>query len=316
MRYHFLMKTIYTTLFALACLSTALATSPVPESVTPATSELAASLQAPLPTEKLMEMTQDARCKQILVTGLINGQPVKMMLDTGATHTVIHTETAEKLKGLQWIDTSKMNFRGNSAQRPKMCIASLQIGPGESPTHPLLVIDLSGVRSMMAEVNTLDGIVGMDMLNNLPFTFDFAHKTYHWGLPEPQKAGTMVPLTGERDPNGRLMMPVSSGDKTFKLLLDTGSSVTRICKTDWTPGEGETINAHISDVDAAAKITTREGKAGDLKLAEGVYAKDLTPLLSDDEELTMLGVDALRNTALIHLPLPDQPFGVFFVTAP
>jgi hypothetical protein len=260
-----------------------------------------------------MEMTQDARCKQILVTGLINGQPVKMMLDTGATHTVIHTESAEKLKGIQWLDTSKMNFRGNSSQRPKMFLATLQIGPGESPNHPLLVMDLSGVRSMMAEPGTLDGIVGMDMLNSLPFTFDFANKDYSWGLPSPQKFASLVPLTGERDPNGRLMMPVSSGDKTFKLLLDTGSSVTRICKSDWTPGEGKTINAQISDVDAAAKITTIEGARGDLKLADGVIAKDFSPILSDTAELTMLGVDALEKTALIHMPLPDKPFGVFFL---
>jgi predicted aspartyl protease len=263
-----------------------------------------------------MEMTQDARCKQILVTGLINGQPVKMMLDTGATHTVIHTETAEKLKGVQWIDTSKMNFRGNSSQRPKMFLATLQIGPGESPQHPLLVMDLSGVRSMMAEPGTLDGIVGMDMLNNLPFIFDFANKDYQWGIPNPQKIGKLVPLKGERDMNGRLMMTVTSGEKTFKLLLDTGSSVTRICKSDWAPGEGEAINAQISDVDAAARITTREGKAGDLQLAEGVVAKGLSPLLSDTAELTMLGVDALSNTTLVHLPLEDQPFGIFFLTAP
>jgi hypothetical protein len=109
------------------------------------------------------------------------------------------------------------------------------------------------------------------------------------------------------------MMPVSSGDKTFKLLLDTGSSVTRICKSDWTPGEGKTINAQISDVDAAAKITTIEGARGDLKLADGVIAKDFSPILSDTAELTMLGVDALEKTALIHMPLPDKPFGVFFL---
>ena len=290
---------------------------PTPSAESPKSPKSEDSLVARIAMEnKLMEMTQDARCKQILVTGLINGQPVKMMLDTGATHTIVHTETAEKLKGVQWIDTSKMNFRGNSSQRPKMFVASLQIGPGESPQHPLLVMDLSGVRSMMAEPGTLDGIVGMDMLNNLPFTFDFANKDYQWGIPAPQKIGKLVPLKGERDMNGRLMMPVTSGEKTFNLLLDTGSSVTRICKADWAPGEGEAINAQISDVDAAAKITTREGKAGDLKLAEGVIAKGLCPLLSDTAELTMLGVDALSGTALVHLPLDDQPFGVFFLVAP
>ena len=307
------MKTLYTAFSALLCLSAAVATTPASHSVTTPTPETAATLQTPIPADKLMEMTQDARCKQILVTGLINGQPVKMMLDTGATHTVIHTESAEKLKGIQWLDTSKMNFRGNSSQRPKMFLGTLQIGPGESPNHPLLVMDLSGVRSMMAEPDTLDGIVGMDMLNSLPFTFDFANKNYSWGLPAPQKFASLVPLTGERDPNGRLMMPVSSGDKTFKLLLDTGSSVTRICKDDWTPGEGKTINAQISDVDAAAKITTIEGARGDLKLADVIVVKDFSPILSDTAELTMLGVDALENTMLFHMPLPDKPFGAFFL---
>lgn len=308
MRYHFRMKTFYTTLFALLALSVATAATPSAADATP-TAETPATPSA----EALMAMTQDARCKQIVVTGLINGQPVRMMLDTGATHTVLHLGSAEKLKGVQWLDTSKMNFRGNSSQRPKMLLGTLQIGPGESPNHPLLVMDLSGVRSMMAE--PLDGIVGMDMLNNLPFTFDFANNNFHWGI-QPPKQGSLVPLTGQRDPNGRLMMPVTSGDKTFNLLLDTGSSVTRIYKNDWAPGEGQTIQAQISDVDAAAKITTLEGKAGDLKLADGVIAKAFVPILSETEDLTMLGVDALANTALVHMPLADQPFGVFFLIAP
>ncbi len=265
---------------------------------------------APLSAETLMAMTQDARCKQILITGLVNGQPVKLMLDTGATHTVLHTSTAERLKNVQWVDTSKINFRGNSSQRPKMLLANLQVGPGESEQHPLLVVDLSGVRSMMAEPDTLDGIVGMDMLNSLPFTFDFAKKAYYWGLP---KRGELVSLTGQRDMNGRLMMPVTSGEKTFNILLDTGSSVTRIHTADWAPGEGESISAHISDVDAAAHITTHEGKRGDLILAEGVIAKDLCPLLCAEVEKTMLGVDALAKTALVHLPLPNQRFGAFFL---
>ncbi|MBO5684738.1 MAG: retroviral-like aspartic protease family protein, partial [Akkermansia sp.] len=87
----------------------------------------------------LMTMTQDARCKQVIVTCLINGQPMRMMLDTGATHTVLHEESAAELKNARWIDTSKMLFRGNSSQRPKLLIAPLQVGPAESPEHPIMV---------------------------------------------------------------------------------------------------------------------------------------------------------------------------------
>ena len=54
---------------------------------------LLAGMVAPVPAEEpaaqapaadLMTMNQDARCKQVLVTCLINGAPMRMMLDTGA----------------------------------------------------------------------------------------------------------------------------------------------------------------------------------------------------------------------------------------
>ena len=95
MRYHFRMKTFCTTLAFLLCLSVAVANAPAPQT------ETVAVAPQTRPEIDHMGMTQDARCKQILVTGLVNGQPVKMMLDTGATHTVLHTGSAEKLKGVK-----------------------------------------------------------------------------------------------------------------------------------------------------------------------------------------------------------------------
>ena len=114
----------------------------------------------------LLTMTQDARCKQVVVTCLINGQPMRMMLDTGATHTVLHEESATALKNARWIDTSQMQFRGNSSQRPKLLVAQLLAGPAESSEHPIMVMNLGAVRSMMAE--KIDGILGMDILNAVP----------------------------------------------------------------------------------------------------------------------------------------------------
>jgi len=128
---------------------------------------IVAAQQVDIPASiDLNTMVQDARCKQVLVTCLINGRPMRMMLDTGATHTVLHDESADGLKNARWMDTSRMEMKGNSTQRPRVLLASLQAGELAEPQHPILVLNLAGVRGMMAE--RIDGILGMDILGRLP----------------------------------------------------------------------------------------------------------------------------------------------------
>lgn len=242
-------------------------------------------------------MERDARCGQIVVNVIAGGTPMRFMLDTGATHTVLHEESATNLKQAQWVDTSSMRFRGNSAQIPKIVLAPLQVGPGESECHPIMVMNLGAVRSMMAE--KVDGIVGMDFLNALPFTFDFRNKEYYWGLPQ---GGNLTPIPGEKEASGRIFMQLKSGDKDVRLLLDTGSSVTRICTEDWAPGVAGEINAHIGDIDTASQARIVEGKPGELSVTPGLKLAGLTPLLCERGELTMLGLDALGDATLIHIP--------------
>lgn len=273
---------------------------------------------APVTTEQkraeidLMKMDRDARCKQVLVTCLVNGQAMRMILDTGATHTVLHEESAAKLKNAHWLDVTKIKFKGNSEQRPKMLIAALQVGPGVSPQHPVIVVSLAAVRSMMAE--KVDGIVGMDILGSLPFTFDLRDNDCYWGYPAGMRP---IPLRGERDPNGRLMMRVKSGDKESSLLLDTGSSVTRIRAKDWAPGIAGEISGQVGDIDTAAHLKLTEGKPGRLEAAPGIFLKEIKPLICDDADRTMLGMDALANTALVHIPSADEniPYGDFFLVS-
>ena len=142
----------------------------------------------------IMSMKQDARCHQVVVTCLVNGAPMRMMLDTGATHTVLHEESAARVPQAHWVDTSKMQFRGNSSQQPKLLLANLQTGPAESENHPVMVMNLGAVRSMMAEA--IDGIIGMDLLGQLPFTFDMRSKECYWGIPP---GGEFVPLYAAPD---------------------------------------------------------------------------------------------------------------------
>lgn len=265
---------------------------------------------SPALVEQLMKMERDSRCGQIIVTALVNGQPLRMMLDTGATHTVLHADSVAKLGKVQWLDTAGVAFEGNSEQRPRLMLGSLLVGPGHSPVHPLVVMNLDAVRSMMAE--KIDGIVGMDFLASLPFTFDFRTNSFFWGIPEGDL--NAVPVECESEPSGRVRWKVTCGGRSLKLLLDTGSSITRVCSADWAPGPAGQITAEMGDIDTAVQQQFTEGKPGDLQIAPGLVLKGVTPLLSDSGESAVLGLDALKNATLIHLPSEQSPAGQFLLS--
>lgn len=260
------------------------------------------------PAVDLMAMNQDVRCRQVLATCLVAGQPMRMMLDTGATHTVLHAESAAAVKDARWIDTSHIQFKGNAAQPPRIMLAPLLAGPAESPMHPIMVMDLSAVRSMMAE--RVDGILGMDILGSIPFTFDLGKGELYWGIPAGKK---LVQLHGKQDSFGRHVVQAKCGEKEINLLLDTGSSITRVRKEDWAPGIGNEIQAHVGDVNTASQVTVLEGKAGDVEVAPGALLRGVLPILCGDEAPPVLGMDALKDAVLVHVPTAESPYGVFLL---
>ena len=256
----------------------------------------------------LNTMVQDARCKQVLVTCLINGQPMRMMLDTGATHTVLHDESADGLKNAQWMDTSRLEMKGNSTQRPRVLLASLQAGELAEPQHPILVLNLAGVRGMMAE--RIDGILGMDILGRLPFTFAPATGRFHWGAPS---GALLSPLYGTRDDAGRMIVQAQVNGSPVELLLDTGSSLTRVYADEWKPGKAGRKQAKVSDVDGAAQKQVVLGKAADMELTPGVVIRNVSPAFCRRDDRSMLGMDVLKDVVLVHLPTAGTPHGAFFI---
>ena len=265
--------------------------------------------EAAAPAVDLMSMSRDARCKRVLVTCLVNGVPMRMMLDTGATHTVLHEESAARVPAAQWLDTSHIQFQGNSAQRPKIMLAALHAGPAESPIHPFMVMNLSAVRSMMAE--KIDGILGMDILSAVPFTFDLRKEECYWGIPAGD--GELVPLHAEVNEGGRVFVTGRCGGKEVRMLLDTGSSVTRVVESEWAPGRGAEIQAQMGNIDQAAGIKVQEGKPGDIEIAPGVVAKAVAPLLCEAGGHPIMGMDALQGQVLVHIPAENTPAGLFLL---
>ena len=256
-----------------------------------------------------MTMVQDALCRQVLVTCEINGVPMRMMLDTGATNTVLHSGSLSKLKNPRQMDTSHIQFSGNAKERPDVYLLNLIVAGERVRNHPVMVLSLEGARSMMAE--QIDGIVGMDILGALPFTFDVASGKLHWGLPEgPLK---LVPLYGYKDGGNRLFMNILCDGKPYDILLDSGSTITRLPQSSWPAGAAHTTQLSVSDVNEAGAIAATIGTPGVVQLAPGVRVEGVTPVFCGEEEKGILGMDVLGRVRLIHVPSSSQASGYFFI---
>lgn len=256
-----------------------------------------------------MQMQQDARCYQVLVNCVINGVPMRMMLDTGATNTVLHSGSLAKLKNPRQMDTRNIQFRGNANERPSVYLLNINFADVKVKSHPVMVLSLEGARSMMAE--QIDGIIGMDLLGAMPFVFDVAGGKLHWGLPEGELK--LVPLYGKRDEAGRLIMSIECDGRAHDILLDSGSSVTRLPESAWPAGAAQKMQMSVSDVNSASALTATIGAPGKVKLAPGVELEGVRPVFCGADEPTILGMDVLGRVKLVHVPSASQTGGGFFL---
>ena len=256
-----------------------------------------------------MTMSQDARCHQVLVTCVINGVPMRMMLDTGATNTVLHTESLSKLKNPQQMDTRNINFSGNAKERPDVYLLNIKFADVRVKSHPVMVLNIDGARNMMEE--KIDGILGMDLLGAMPFTFDISNGKMYWGLPEGKLR--LVPLSGERDAAGRMFPVVQSEGATHEILLDSGATVTRLPESAWPAGTAHETALSVGDINEQTAMTVKVGTPATMTLAPGVSVEGVTPVFCSEEDRSMLGMDVISRVRLIHLPSSHNPAGYFYL---
>lgn len=248
---------------------------------------------------RLGEMYRDPLCGQIIVTCLVNGVPARLMMDTGATHTVLDRKFVDEVLKAEYVDTSKMQITGNAEEKPGIIVGDLQAGGTRFRGMMLVVMDLSGVNAMQSK--PLAGILGMDAMSRLSFIMDFRAERFSWGAFHDMSP--FVPLEGRRDEAGRLFVTVRSGEKSFPLLLDTGSSVTTLLPEQWAPGAAHMEDVKIADVNGPRTIRAGVGRQGALQLTPDVRTWNFSPqLLPAEADPGLLGMDALKMNVLVHKP--------------
>lgn len=287
-------KTLFLSMMsALCCATLAVAQEAQP------TAEMAAA-----PAVDTTAMSRDSDHGQVIVNCTMDGVPLRLLLDTGATHTVLHNGVvAEKLPNAYKLDTTGMQITGNAAGlRPEIIVIKLGIAGGTRSQHPVLVMPLDGVRSMLKQ--PVDGILGMDVLSHIPFTLDFRRGgVSHWGA---DTNGTVHPLAATPDKGGCPLVSLRIGEKTLdRVLLDSGSTTTLIEPKDWEAGVGETCAAQIADVNGRRDVKILFGKPAPVELAPGLV-RELTPQLQEgmnrSSSSAILGIESLQGLRLIYSP--------------
>lgn len=256
-------------------------------------------------------MLRDDACGQVLVHCEADGVPLLLLLDTGATHTVLDTAAAQqKLPKAFRVDTSGMVIRGNAVgTRPEILLVNLIAGEKHFEQQPVLVMPLAGVRAMLHK--PVDGILGMDVLCRLSYTLDFREGGQsHWGAAPPPGAR---PIPTQPDIGGCPLISLRCGAReVHRVLLDTGSTHTILSPEDWPAGEEAAREAQIADVNGRRTVQLRIGRPATVQLADGIQTT-ICPQLSNTFNRStcagILGVDALRGLQLIYVP--ERGFSVF-----
>ncbi len=114
--------------------------------------------------------------------GTLNNQPVLLMLDTGASHTGLDEQSAERLHLLSEASDEKAGGLGNSEMTVSQCVIdTLTLGELRFESVPAFVADLSHVNAALAVANadSVDGILGADLLNHHGAIIDYGSSTLY-----------------------------------------------------------------------------------------------------------------------------------------
>lgn len=105
-----------------------------------------------------------------------NEVSAQLLLDTGATGTTIHTETAERLS-INMSGAKKLKGKvvgGGAIEAHMIRISSLKVGPYTFENHDIFIVPHDGPAAKF------DGLLGMDLLRELKFKLDFDRQAIIW----------------------------------------------------------------------------------------------------------------------------------------
>lgn len=211
-----------------------------------------------------------------LIEGLVNGQAVKIMVDTGSTFSFIREEEAKQL-GLKMTSVPNVSTYGVGGE-PRYhatVVKELRFGPFTDKNLPLAVIGAQhGQRRSEAAF-----VLGEDFFSSFSTEFDFAHGTIRLlrlqGCKYDQVAYwsdqySLAELSSANPQNARIQTDVLVNGKQVNAILDTGATTSIISLS---AANGAGVNPNQDGTKFAGRVAGLAGNPIDVWIATfGTFA--------------------------------------------
>lgn len=220
-------------------------------------------------------------------------EPVKMLFDTGATHTTLDVNFV--LKAFPGVTLHPLAVPNSNVQQqvyifnvPKLVIGSTTLG-----NFYMMATDLSNLAVQMQV--PVRGILGLNVMQHKPFLLSLGTNRVTWD-PLPRTGFTSLP-TPMGTPE-RVLMPIRTPQGvSLTLLLDSGASYSFLPDRAWKASD-QPLLLSTTDVNSTQERQFMYGEAGPMDF--GGIAPIVTPVVLAEgaNRPSLLGVDILSHIDL------------------
>ena len=232
----------------------------------------------------------------ILVPVLVNGQgPFPFILDTGSDDVILDSTLARRLSlSISAGDAHQATVAG--AWAPGRSVAkSLQLGPVQTQNAPVLLTDLSGIRSRAPQAQ---GVLGQSFLSLFNYLLDYQNRSIRFEQSgELQHSIHGEPLPLEIDGHRILLLAQAqtASSAPLRLLLDTGTNALVLSRAS-ADAIHLVVDGQKFETTVNAKIALPFGRLGQLTLGSRLL-HDLPVTVSAAQQMQQV-CDGLLPTSL------------------